>query len=169
MPARVLIGLGSNLNSPPRQIKAAIKAISKLPATRLICCAPWYRSRAIGPGSQPPYINTVISIDTTLPPRALLQALQGIEKKQGRKRIVHWGPRTLDLDILLYGRRTMQTRRLHIPHPRLAQRNFVLYPLADIAPELILPNGTTLSKLLANCPPEGIVRLGAGGSCGSTR
>jgi 2-amino-4-hydroxy-6-hydroxymethyldihydropteridine diphosphokinase len=168
MPAKVYLGLGSNLNSPPRQIKVALKAIAKLPGTQLEGCAPWYQSIAIGPGCQPRYINTVVAIDTVLKPRALLQALQQIEKQQGRKRIVRWGPRTLDLDILLYARQTLHTQQLKIPHPRLGERNFVLYPLADIAPDLNLPDGTTLARLLANCSPEGIVRLSAGGSGGRT-
>ncbi len=168
MPAKVYLGLGSNLNSPPRQIKAALKSIAKLPGTRLACCAPWYQSIAIGPGSQPRYINTVVAIDTVLKPRALLKALQGIEIQQGRKRIVRWGPRTLDIDILLYANQTLKTRQLQIPHPRLGERNFVLYPLADIAPQLNLPDDTPLARLLANCSPEGIVRLSAKGSGGRT-
>ncbi len=168
MPARVYLGLGSNLNSPPRQIKAALKAIAKLPGTRLIRCAPWYQSIAIGPGSQARYINTVAEIDSVLKPRALLQALQKIEKQQGRKRIVRWGPRSLDIDILLYAEQSLNTRQLQIPHPRLGERNFVLQPLLDIAPTLNLPDGTPLARLLANCSPEGIVRLNAGGSGGRT-
>ncbi|PCJ36876.1 MAG: 2-amino-4-hydroxy-6-hydroxymethyldihydropteridine diphosphokinase [Cellvibrionales bacterium] len=168
MPAKVYLGLGSNLNSPPRQIRAALRAIAKLPGTQLVRCAPWYRSIAIGPGSQGRYINTVAEIDSVLKPRILLQALQQIEKQQGRKRIVRWGPRTLDIDILLYAHQTLNTQRLQIPHPRLGERNFVLRPLADIAPALTLPNGTPLAKLLANCSPEGIVRLSAGGSGGRT-
>jgi len=168
MPAKVYLGLGSNLNSPPRQIRAALRAIAKLPGTRLVRCAPWYRSIAIGPGSQGRYINTVAEIDSVLKPRALLQSLQQIEKQQGRKRIVRWGPRSLDIDILLYAHQTLNTRQLQIPHPRLCERNFVLQPLVDIAPALTLPNGTPLAKLLANCSPEGIVRLSAGGSGGRT-
>lgn len=168
MPAKVFLGMGSNLNSPPRQIKAALKAITKLPGTQLVRCAPWYQSIAIGPGSQPRYINSVVEIDTVLKPRVLLRALQQIEQQQGRKRIVHWGPRTLDIDILLYANQTLKTRQLQIPHPRLGERNFVLYPLVDIAPELNLPDGTSLAALLANCSPEGIVRFNAGGNGGRT-
>ena len=168
MPAKVYLGLGSNLNSPPRQIRAALKAIAKLPGTQLVRCAPWYQSIAIGPGSQARYINTVAEIDSVLKPRALLQSLQQIEKQQGRKRIVRWGPRTLDIDILLYAHQTLNTRQLQIPHPRLCERNFVLQPLADIAPALKLPNGTPLAKLLANCSPEGIVRCSTEGRGGRT-
>ncbi len=168
MPAKAFLGLGSNLNHPPRQIKAALKAIAKLQGTQLLLCAPWYKSIAIGPGSQPPYINTVVEINTVLKPRALLRTLQQIEKQQGRKRIVRWGPRTLDIDILLYANQTLNTQQLQIPHPRLGERNFVLYPLANIAPQISLPDGTALAKLLANCSSEGIVRLSAGGSGGRT-
>jgi|TARA_R110002111_G_scaffold32139_2_gene65276 2-amino-4-hydroxy-6-hydroxymethyldihydropteridine diphosphokinase len=168
MPVKVYLGLGSNLNSPARQIKAALKAITKLQGTQLVKCAPWYQSIAIGPGSQPPYINTVVEIDTVLKPRILLNALQRIETQQGRKRIVRWGPRTLDIDILLYANQTLKTRQLEVPHPRISARNFVLYPLADIAPKIRLPDGTALARLLANSSPEGIVRLDAGGSGGRT-
>ncbi|MDF1832180.1 MAG: 2-amino-4-hydroxy-6-hydroxymethyldihydropteridine diphosphokinase [Porticoccaceae bacterium] len=168
MPAKVYLGLGSNLNSPARQIRTALKAIAKLPGTQLMSYAPWYQSIAIGPGSQPRYINTVVAIETVLKPRPLLRTLQQIELRQGRKRIVHWGPRTLDIDILLYAKQTLHTRQLTIPHPRLNERSFVLYPLADIAPNLDLPDGTPLAKLLANCPPKGIVRLSTGGSGGRT-
>ncbi len=168
MPTKVYLGLGSNLKSPARQIKTALKAIAKLPGTELRSCAPWYQSAPIGPGSQPCYINTVAAIDTVLKPLTLLRALQQIEKQQGRKRIVHWGPRTLDIDILLYATLTLNTRQLTIPHPRLDERNFVLRPLADIAPNLCLPDGTPLAKLLANCSTEGIVRLSTGGSRGRT-
>jgi 2-amino-4-hydroxy-6-hydroxymethyldihydropteridine diphosphokinase len=168
MPLKVYLGLGSNLNSPARQIKAALKAITKLQGTQLVKCAPWYQSIAIGPGSQPPYINTVVEIDTVLKPRILLKALQRIETLQGRKRIVRWGPRTLEIDIRLYANQTLKTRQLEVPHPRISARNFVLYPLADIAPKIRLPDGTALARLLANSSPEGIVRLDAGGSGGRT-
>jgi len=168
MPAKVYLGLGSNLNSPTRQIKTALKAITKLQGTQFVKCAPWYQSIAIGPGSQPAYINTVVEIDTVLRPRFLLNALQRIEIQQGRKRIVRWGPRTLDIDILLYAGQVLNTQRLKIPHPHLGERNFVLYPLADIAPDLSLPDGTPLARLLANCSSEGIVRLSAEGSGGRT-
>ena len=168
MLAEVYIGLGSNLNFPALQIQRAISALTKLPATRLSRIAPYYKSIAIGPGVQADYINTVAGIATALSPQRLLRELQSIENRLGRKRPVRWGPRVIDLDILIYGKLMVNSKILTIPHPRLAQRNFVLYPLADIAPKLVLPDQTSLQQLLANCSAEGIVRLGVGETRGST-
>ena len=168
MQAEVYIGLGSNLDSPALQIQNALSALERLTASRLIKTAPWYQSRAIGPGVQADYINTVAAIVTELSAWQLLKALQSIENQQGRKRTLRWGPRSIDLDILLYGQQVINTTNLVIPHPRLSQRNFVLYPLADIAPELLLPDKTPLQELLANTCAEGIVRLDAGDILGST-
>jgi 2-amino-4-hydroxy-6-hydroxymethyldihydropteridine diphosphokinase len=164
----VYIGLGSNLNSPPLQIQRATRALARLPLTRLTKIAPWYKTIAVGPGNQPDYINTVIALNTMLPPHRLLKKLRLIESQQDRKRLVRWGPRTIDLDILIYGKRQINSRRLVVPHPRLAQRNFVLYPLADIAPDLSLPDHTSLQQLLANCCTNGIVRLTSRGVRGIT-
>lgn len=168
MSAEAYIALGSNLDDPALQIQRAISALEKLPQTQLTKIAAWYQSRAIGPGAQADYINTVVAIVTELSPWQLLKELQAIEKQQGRKRVVHWGPRTIDLDILLYDKQVINSENLTIPHPRLDQRNFVLYPLADIAPDLILPDKTPLQELLANTCAEGIVRLDAGEILGST-
>tara|TARA_R110000787_G_scaffold333_11_gene1126 strand:- start:13119 stop:13628 length:510 start_codon:yes stop_codon:yes gene_type:complete len=168
MRTEVYIGLGSNLASPDRQMRRAITAIARLPATKLTGTAPWYQTRAVGPGRQPNYLNTVVAIATALSPLRLLKALQGIERQQGRRRIVRWGPRTIDLDILIYGTQTMYCKKLTIPHPRLTQRNFVILPLADIAPDLVLPDTTPLRQLLANCSTAGIVRVKAGETSGST-
>jgi 2-amino-4-hydroxy-6-hydroxymethyldihydropteridine diphosphokinase len=168
MRAEVYIGLGSNLDDPALQIQNAISALEKLPESRLTKTAPWYQSQAIGPGVQDDYINTVAAITTALSPHRLLQQLQAIENQQCRKRIIRWGPRTIDLDILLYDQQVINATNLVIPHPRLSQRNFVLYPLADIAPELILPDKTPLQELLANTCAKGIVRLDAGEILGST-
>lgn len=167
MLTKCYIGLGSNLNRPARQISKAIKALKQLPATHLLQVAPFYRSRAVGPGIQTDYLNTVAELATGLDALTLLKKLQTIEQAQGRRRIIHWGPRTLDLDILLYGQRTVNSARLTIPHPRMHLRNFVLLPLADIAPNLVLPDGRPLRRLLANCRSEGIVRLDAGECRGS--
>lgn len=161
------IGLGSNLNDPARQLRTGIQAIAQLPETQLIARAHWYQSAAIGPGEQPAYLNTVVAVDTRLQPLELLHALQAIERAQGRQRSVHWGPRTLDLDILLYGDSNIATPELQVPHPYLRLRNFVLLPLADIAPTLVLPDGTLLAQVLANCSPAGIVRVPSGVRDGS--
>lgn len=168
MPAETYIALGSNLDDPALQIQRAISALEKLPASKLTKTAAWYQSRAIGPGVQGDYINTVVAIVTKLSPQQLLKELQAIENQQGRKRTLRWGPRSIDLDILLYDQQVINSTNLVIPHPRLKQRNFVLYPLADIAPDLVLPDKTPLQELLANTCAEGIVRLDAGEVLGST-
>ncbi len=118
-----------------------------------------YKTKAIGPGSQPDYINAVALIQTTLEPLALLDHLQFIELKHERERTIHWGARTLDLDILMYGTLTIETPRLTVPHPRIKERAFVLAPLLDLNPDLLLPNGQSIAKLLANCPEQGIFKL----------
>lgn len=161
------IGLGSNLDDPAHQLRTGIAAIAKLPHTRLLAQARWYQSTAIGPGTQPDYLNTVVAIDTGLAALALLRALHAIERAQGRQRHLHWGPRTLDLDILLYGDCVVDTPELRLPHAHLHHRNFVLMPLADIAPTLILPGGTPLAHILANCGTAGIVPVPAGARDGS--
>lgn len=155
----VYIGLGSNLDRPAEQIKAALSALSQLEGSQSLRCAPWYSSVAIGPGDQPNYVNTVASIETTLAPEALLDELQLIEKHQGRQRNVRWGARTLDLDILLYGNDTVTTERLTIPHPEMPQRSFVLQPLADLAPQLRLPRNVALSELLSRCDTSDLYQL----------
>ena len=122
--------------------------------------SPWYRSKAIGPGEQAAYINGVAEIESDLSAHDLLVTLQGIEQAQGRHRGERWAPRTLDLDILLFGNEEIDSDELTIPHPRLRERNFVLYPLHDVAPDLALPCGTRLESLLAGCPSEGLQRTG---------
>lgn len=159
-PIRTYIGLGSNLNHPPRQIQRALHALSTLPQTELVNHSCWYRSAAIGPGQQPDYINGAAAMDTRLSPEALLDGLLKIESNQGRARGERWAARTLDLDILLYGDQIVATDRLKIPHPRLKQRNFVLYPLSDLAPQLVLPDGQALKDLVAKCGMDGMEKLG---------
>lgn len=150
------IGLGSNLEHPRQQVESAVAAIATLPATRLLRQSRWYQSAAIGPGEQPDYVNGAVLIATDLEPQALLSQLQAIEAAHGRQRLIHWGARTLDLDLLLYGEQQISTANLQVPHPRLQERNFVLYPLADLSPDLHLPDGTALTRLLANCDCEGL-------------
>ncbi|MFZ5653698.1 MAG: 2-amino-4-hydroxy-6-hydroxymethyldihydropteridine diphosphokinase [Pseudomonadota bacterium] len=163
MTVRCYIGLGSNLADPQTQIDWAVTALGSLPASHLEAVAPRYRSRAMGPGVQPEYINTAVRLRTELAPLPLLRALQRLEKSRGRQRPeVRWGPRPLDLDILLYGQRQIATPQLTIPHPRLGQRNFVLAPLHDLDPELHLPDGSPIAELLARIGCEGIVRLADG-------
>ncbi|WP_159566941.1 2-amino-4-hydroxy-6-hydroxymethyldihydropteridine diphosphokinase [Budvicia diplopodorum] len=155
---QVFIALGSNLNHPLTQVESALEAIRQIPHTRLVKCSPFYRTKPLGPQDQPDYLNAVIELDSELLPEPLLDATQAIELNQGRVRKDHrWGPRTLDLDILLYGNQTIDTPRLTIPHYDMHNRGFMLYPLADIAPELIFPNGTSLVERLQHIPKEGLM------------
>jgi 2-amino-4-hydroxy-6-hydroxymethyldihydropteridine diphosphokinase len=153
------IGLGSNLENPRAQVEQALVELAAIPESKLLATSPLYRSAPVGPGEQPDYINAVALLETSLTPLALLDALQAVEQSHQRVRIEHWGPRTLDLDILLLDQQTIDSERLKVPHPYLTQRNFVLYPLADIAPELLLPNGTSLQQLIAQCPRAGLASI----------
>lgn len=156
---RAHIGLGSNLGEPVQQLRAALRALGSIPATRLLQSSSFYRSRAVGPGEQPDYLNAVAALDTGLSAHELLGHLQRIERQQGRVRNLRWGPRTLDLDLLLYGDREICDRRLTVPHPRLAERNFVLHPLAEIAGKALrLPGGMELGALLDACDDEHLTR-----------
>ena len=158
--ARAYIGIGSNLEHPETQLRRAFRALAELPASRCVACSPLYRSEAVGgPPDQPEYLNAVAAVDTTLQPEALLTALQAIEATQGRVRTVRWGPRTLDLDLLLYDHLVLDGPRLTLPHPRLHQRAFVVYPLYDIAPDLKIPGQGLLSELLKKIPQSTLARL----------
>lgn len=150
------VAFGSNLGTPEEQIAQALKALASITDTRLLAVSRYYQSKAVGPGTQPDYINGVVHLETRLAPLTLLAALQQIENNQQRKRLQRWGPRTLDLDILLYGNTCLDLETLTIPHPRLQERNFVLYPLHDLAPQLQLPNGNHLKSLLAQCSMDGL-------------
>lgn len=153
------IGLGSNLENPRAQVEQALVELATIPQSQLLSKSPFYRSAPVGPGDQPDYINAVALLKTSLSPLALLDALQAIEQRHQRVRIEHWGPRTLDLDILLLDQQTIDSERLKVPHPYLTQRNFVLYPLADITPDLRLPDGTSLQQLIAQCPRDGLAPI----------
>ena len=154
------IGVGANLNNPKKQVQIAIANLTKLPATTLLIYSNLYRSRSLGPQNQPDYINAVAALETALPPYELLRTLQELEKKQGRQRNgERWGPRVIDLDILLYGDSRIQNDDLIIPHPQLTCREFVLYPLAEIAKNLILPTGESILTLKAQCSVRGLTRL----------
>jgi len=164
--AVVYIALGSNMDSPQSQLDAALEAIAQHPELQLIGVSSRYQTPPIGP-QQPDFINAAAQLSTDLSPLALLDALQAIEQQQNRVRSIHWGPRTLDLDILLYNNvegdsLVIDSERLTIPHPRMAERAFVLVPLADLNPQLALPSGETVTELLANCSQQGIVKLAIG-------
>ncbi|MDF2397963.1 2-amino-4-hydroxy-6-hydroxymethyldihydropteridine diphosphokinase [Pseudomonas sp. 3MA1] len=157
---RVYIGMGSNLAAPEAQLRSAIEALAQLPASQLHGVSAFYQSNSLLPG-QPRYTNAVAALDSHLEPLALLDALQAIENQQGRERNERWGPRTLDLDILLFGDRLIDEPRLKVPHYHMHARPFVLYPLAELAPaELQLADGRTLKALLDACPFVGLERLG---------
>ena len=156
---RIYIGMGSNLAAPTQQLRSATDALAQLPETEWVGVSSFYQSDSLLPG-QPRYTNAVAALDSRLPPLALLDALQAIENSQGRERNERWGPRTLDLDILLFGDRLIDEPRLKVPHYHMHARAFVLYPLAELAPEnLQLADGRTLRELLAACPFVGLERL----------
>ncbi|QXI27808.1 2-amino-4-hydroxy-6-hydroxymethyldihydropteridine diphosphokinase [Pseudomonas vanderleydeniana] len=156
---RVYIGLGSNLADPAEQLRNAVQALAQLPDSELAGVSAFYQSDSLLPG-QPRYTNAVAAIDSRLPPLELLDALQRIELDQGRERHERWGPRTLDLDILLFGDRLIDEPRLKVPHYHMQARAFVLYPLAELAPaDLQLADGRSLQELLAECPFVGVERL----------
>jgi 2-amino-4-hydroxy-6-hydroxymethyldihydropteridine diphosphokinase len=138
-PERVFVGVGSNLGDRRALIRRALRRLAALPATRLVARAPVRATDPVGPLPQPRYLNSAVEIETGLSPAALLHHLKRIERDLGRVRTVRWGPRTIDLDILLFGRRRLRGRRLTVPHPRLARRRFALEPLADLAPDQIPP------------------------------
>ncbi len=151
----VYIGVGANLGDRMQQLNQAITAIAALTDTHFRCRSPIYQTTAIGP-VQPDYLNAVIEIETLLAPDVLLQHLLDIECRLGRVRDVRWGARMIDLDVLLYGDQSICSPTLTIPHPHLHERAFVLYPLADIAPQLLIPRHGTISDLLQHVPRSGI-------------
>lgn len=149
---RAYIGLGSNLSDPIRQVTVALHDLAGLPDSQVADRSSLYRSAPLGPPNQPAYINAVVELVTGLSPQRLLDELQEIEQRHGRVRDGHWGPRSLDLDILLFGSRTIATRRLTIPHPEIAHRDFVLLPLLEIAPNIDIPGLGPASELASNLP-----------------
>lgn len=159
MATDAFIGLGSNLAEPSVQLARALVGLAALPDTELVAQSPFYCSRPVGPQDQPDFINGAVWLRTTLPPLALLDHLQGIEQAHGRERGKHWGPRTLDLDLLIYGNETLAGPRLTVPHPELPNRDFVLQPLLDLNPALALPDGTDIADLRRGCPDNQLRKL----------
>lgn len=157
------IGIGSNLNNPLQQVKLSLAALAKIPQTEVIKVSSLYCTYPWGVAEQPLYINAVAALKTTLLPLDLLKQLWIIENQQGRVRVSHerFGPRTLDLDILVYGDLCLTTETLVVPHPRIVERDFVLYPLAEIAPTLNLPGNFAgnVTELRNICATQGIYRL----------
>lgn len=154
---RAYIAIGSNLGDPVAQARNAIAALKQIPEIQVVTESSLYSSTPMGPQDQPDYINAVVAIDTSLSPLALLDQTQAIELEHGRvRKAERWGPRTLDLDIILYGDRVYDCERLTIPHYGMKVREFVLYPLAEIAPDLILPDQTALQTLLTQVDRNGL-------------
>ena len=156
---RAYIGIGSNLHHPLEQVRQALVALAQLPVTALARTSSLYRSQPMGPQEQADYINAVAAMDTELSAEQLLTAMQLIEYEQGRIRSVRWGSRTLDLDLLLYGDEIIVSDHLVVPHPGIKERDFVLYPLAEIASDLILPTGEAVCTLKLTCPSRAIAKL----------
>ena len=147
------IGIGSNLGEPVMQIREAVDRLKDIPGVNLKKLSSFYRSPPMGPQDQPDFVNVVAAIETNLSVEALFGFLQRIEAAQKRDRAAkRWGPRTIDLDILLFGDEVIKTDELTIPHPGLKEREFVVYPLAEIAPQLTLPGGETIVELKVQCP-----------------
>ncbi len=147
------LSLGSNLNDPHNQIKSAIKEINNLSNVTLVKQSSLYQTPPIGP-KQPDFINAALKIKTSLSPHELLSAMQTIEQAHHRVREIHWGPRTLDIDVLLYENLSINSEKLTIPHPFMDQRAFVLIPLLEIAPELTTTQHGVLAEILQKLPAE---------------
>ncbi len=147
--ATVYIGLGSNLENPVFQIQIALKQLQTLPEISFIECSQSYGSTPLGPEDQPDFVNAVCRLKTSLSPRELLVALQKIEFEQGRIKRRHWGERLIDLDILQYNDIEMSSADLTIPHAEMAKRDFVLIPLAELSPGLVIPGLGTVESLIA--------------------
>jgi 2-amino-4-hydroxy-6-hydroxymethyldihydropteridine diphosphokinase len=144
------VGLGANLGDPRGQVLAALDGLGALPQSRLVAASSLYASPPMGPPDQPDYINAVARLQTKLPPHELLTELQALEAGAGRVRTgQRWGPRLLDLDLLLWGERELMDDRLTLPHPGIAARAFVLLPLAELAPHLLIPGLGRVEELLA--------------------
>lgn len=172
MPQRCFIAIGSNLGDPARQIGNAVDRLGELRGSELVRVSSIYLSRPMGPSDQPDFLNAVVQLSTSIEPFDLLQELQRIEKAHGRQRPGYsdridppvslwtrqWGPRTLDLDLLLYGDRVIDTPELRVPHPGLHQRDFVLLPLQEIDRGLVIPGFGAVAELLACCPSHQTVR-----------
>ena len=151
------IAVGSNLNDPRAQVVKAFAAIAALPGTRVVVTSPLYGSTPFGPVKQPDFVNAVVGALTRLDSKTLLTRLREIEAAFGRPaQHERWGPRVIDLDVLVYGRERRSDPELTLPHPGIVERNFVLYPLADIAPDLEVPGLGRVAELKGRVSPDGL-------------
>jgi len=153
------VGIGSNLSDPAAQVERTFADLAAMPGVQLVARSALYRTAPFGPVAQDDFVNAVAGVLTTLAPQQLLDALRHLEVARGRVRSVRWGPRILDLDLLVQGTLTVDTADLTLPHPGIPERNFVLYPLRDIAPELHIPGMGQVAQLAAKVDPLGITRL----------
>ncbi|MEQ8661078.1 MAG: 2-amino-4-hydroxy-6-hydroxymethyldihydropteridine diphosphokinase [Gammaproteobacteria bacterium] len=159
-PRPAYVGLGSNLDDPAAQVRKALDALACLPGTRRVAASRLYRNPPMGPQDQPDYVNAVAALETTLDADTLLAELQGIERAQGRVRgAERWGPRRIDLDLLVYDTARIARAGLNVPHPGVAERAFVLVPLAEIAPALEIPGVGQVACLLAHIDTRAVVPL----------
>lgn len=157
---KAFVGLGANLGEPETQVRRAVVALGNIPGTRLLAASSLYRSAPVGVGEQPDFVNAVASVETGLGARALLDELLAIEARFGRQREFPGAPRTLDLDLLLFGDRIIAEPGLVVPHPRMHERAFVLAPLVEIAPDAIVPGKGRAAQLLAACKNQRVERKG---------
>lgn len=156
----VYVGVGSNLEDPEAQVKRALGALARLPGCHFIACSPLYRTRPFGEVAQPPFVNAVAGLLTRSTPEELLAALRNLEGELGREAPrERWGPRIIDLDLLVVGREERATESLTLPHAGIAERDFVLYPLADLAPDLDIPRLGRAGMLRDRVANRGIERL----------
>ena len=156
---RAYIGIGSNLDDPRAQVERGVAQLSQLAETRLIARSSLYRSAPVGYAAQPDFVNAVAAVETTLTPRELLGGLQGIEARHGRRRSFANAPRTLDLDLLLYGDARIDEPGLVVPHPRMHERAFVLRPLVEIDPGAEIPGHGPAAARLAACAAQPVERM----------
>ena len=156
---RAYVGLGANLGEPRRQLTDAIIAMSGLPETRLAGHSGFYRTAPVGYADQPEFLNAVAALDTRLAPGALLEGLLGIERRHHRERSFPNAPRTLDLDLLLFGDEQIARPGLTVPHPRMQERAFVLQPLLELEPEISIPGKGKASAFLAACASQKVDRI----------
>lgn len=153
------IALGSNQASPLEQVSSALDALAAIPQSRMVATSSFYRTPPLGPQDQPDYLNAAVVLDTDLSAEALLDHTQRIELEHGRvRKEERWGPRTLDLDLMLFGDQVMHTDRLTVPHYDMKNRAFMLVPLLEIAPECRFPDGQSVAEILARLSQEGITR-----------
>lgn len=157
--AEAFVGLGANLDNPLQQVRQALSELDAIARTRVLAASSLYRSVPVGYADQPDFINAVAAVATELSPRALLDAMLATEQQRGRVRTFLNAPRTLDLDVLLYGQMQMHEDGLTIPHPRMHERAFVLVPLAEIAPRCVIPGRGAVGELLRGIDAAGVARI----------